>query len=158
MILLLSRGCCRYDNEVGLPQCSFQRVPVSVIASTIEQLHSCHIIMWLSLALKVIKHFEDRNILYCWIYMLRSKCSINKHGVQWQLNTSYRLTCTPGCIAAHFNWHGNCWRLWWAQPTKTKIGNYKFIFSAAMLLQRVLQWNIHSGGLLQFLSHSDRVY
>ena len=53
VILLLSRGCCRYDNEVGLPQCSFQIVPVSVIASTIERLHSCHIIMWLSLAVKV---------------------------------------------------------------------------------------------------------
>jgi len=29
-----------------------------------------------------------------------------EHSVQWQLNRSY--TCTPGPIAAQFNWHGNC--------------------------------------------------
>ena len=28
--------------------------------------------------------------------------------VQWQLNGSYSLTCTPGCVAAQFNQHGNC--------------------------------------------------
>jgi len=32
----------------------------------------------------------------------------NEHGVQWQLNRSYSLTCTPGYIAAQFNRHGNC--------------------------------------------------
>jgi len=31
-----------------------------------------------------------------------------EHGVQWQLNRSYCLTCTPGHVAAQFNWHGNC--------------------------------------------------
>jgi len=31
-----------------------------------------------------------------------------EHGVQWQLNRSNCLTCTPGRIAAQFNWHGNC--------------------------------------------------
>ena len=31
-----------------------------------------------------------------------------EHGVQWQLNRNYRLTCTPGHVAAQFNWHGNC--------------------------------------------------
>ena len=31
-----------------------------------------------------------------------------EHGVQWQLNRSYSLTCTPGHVAAQFNWHGNC--------------------------------------------------
>ena len=30
-----------------------------------------------------------------------------EHSVQWQLNRSYCLTCTPGHIAAQFNWHGN---------------------------------------------------
>ena len=31
-----------------------------------------------------------------------------EHGVQWQLKRSYCLTCTPGHVAAQFNWHGNC--------------------------------------------------
>ena len=31
-----------------------------------------------------------------------------EHGVQWQMNRSYCLTCTPGHVAAQFNWHGNC--------------------------------------------------
>jgi len=31
-----------------------------------------------------------------------------EHSVQWQLNRSYRLTCTPGHVAAQLNWHGNC--------------------------------------------------
>ena len=31
-----------------------------------------------------------------------------EHGVQWQLNRSYSLTCTPGHVAAQFNRHGNC--------------------------------------------------
>ena len=31
-----------------------------------------------------------------------------EHGVQWQLNTSYHLTCTSGRVAAQFNRHGNC--------------------------------------------------
>jgi len=31
-----------------------------------------------------------------------------EHGVQWQLNRSYCLTCTPGHVAAQFNRHGNC--------------------------------------------------
>ena len=31
-----------------------------------------------------------------------------EHGIQWQLNRSYRLTCTPGRVAAQFNRHGNC--------------------------------------------------
>jgi len=31
-----------------------------------------------------------------------------EHGVQWQLNSSYNLTCTPGPVATQFNWHGNC--------------------------------------------------
>jgi len=31
-----------------------------------------------------------------------------EHGVQWQLNGSYRLTCTPGHVAAQFNRYGNC--------------------------------------------------
>jgi len=30
-----------------------------------------------------------------------------EHGVQWQLNRSYCLICTPGCIAAQSNGHGN---------------------------------------------------
>ena len=30
-----------------------------------------------------------------------------EHGIQWQLNRSYRLTCTSGRVAAQFNWHGN---------------------------------------------------
>ena len=67
-------------------QCSFQTVPVSVTASTIQWLHSHHKIMWLSTSTK----------------------QKNKRGVQWQLNRSYCLTCTPGCIAAQFNRHGNC--------------------------------------------------
>ena len=28
-------------------------------------------------------------------------------GVQWQLNRSYSLSCTPGHVAAQFNRHGN---------------------------------------------------
>jgi len=32
-------------------------------------------------------------------------CSAKDHGVEWQLNRSYCLTCTPGHIAAQ---HGNC--------------------------------------------------
>ena len=35
-------------------------------------------------------------------------CKAKEHGVQWQLNRSYRLTCTSGCVAAQFNQHGNC--------------------------------------------------
>jgi len=31
-----------------------------------------------------------------------------EHGVQWQLNRSYCLTCTPGHEDAQFNRHGNC--------------------------------------------------
>ena len=31
-----------------------------------------------------------------------------EHGVQWQLNGSYRLTCTSSRVAAQFNQHGNC--------------------------------------------------
>ena len=31
-----------------------------------------------------------------------------EHGVQWQLNRSYSLTCTPSHVAAQFNQHGNC--------------------------------------------------
>jgi len=31
-----------------------------------------------------------------------------EHRVQWQLNRSYRLTCTLGRIAAQFDQHGNC--------------------------------------------------
>ena len=31
-----------------------------------------------------------------------------EHGVQWQLNRSNCFTCTPGHVAAQFNWHGNC--------------------------------------------------
>ena len=31
-----------------------------------------------------------------------------QHSVQWQLNSSYSRTCTPGPIAAQFIWHGNC--------------------------------------------------
>ena len=30
-----------------------------------------------------------------------------EHGVQWQVNRHYCLTCNPGHIAAQFNWHGN---------------------------------------------------
>ena len=30
-----------------------------------------------------------------------------EHGVQWQVNGHYCLTCSPGHIAAQFNWHGN---------------------------------------------------
>ena len=30
-----------------------------------------------------------------------------EHGVQWQLNRRCSLTCTPGHVAAQFNWHGN---------------------------------------------------
>ena len=31
-----------------------------------------------------------------------------EHGVQWQLNGNYCLTCTPGRVAARSNRHGNC--------------------------------------------------
>jgi len=31
-----------------------------------------------------------------------------EHGVQWQLNRSYHLTCTSCRVAAQFNQHGNC--------------------------------------------------
>jgi len=31
-----------------------------------------------------------------------------EHGIQWQLNRRYHLTCTSGHLAAQFNWHGNC--------------------------------------------------
>ena len=31
-----------------------------------------------------------------------------EHGIQWQLNRSYCLTCTLGHVAAQFDWHGNC--------------------------------------------------
>ena len=31
-----------------------------------------------------------------------------EHGIQWQLNRSYSLTCTPGPVAAQFIRHGNC--------------------------------------------------
>ena len=33
---------------------------------------------------------------------------VKEHGIQWQLNRSYSLTCTPGHVAAQFNWHGSC--------------------------------------------------
>ena len=35
-------------------------------------------------------------------------CKAKQHRVQWQLNRSYSLTCTPGHVAAQFNQHGNC--------------------------------------------------
>jgi len=35
-------------------------------------------------------------------------CMAKEHSVQWQLNRSYSLACTPGHIAAQFNRHGNC--------------------------------------------------
>ena len=31
-----------------------------------------------------------------------------EHGIQWQLNRSYRLTYSSGRVAAQFNRHGNC--------------------------------------------------
>jgi len=31
-----------------------------------------------------------------------------ERGIQWQLNRSYRLTCTSGRVAAQFNRYGNC--------------------------------------------------
>ena len=31
-----------------------------------------------------------------------------EHGVQWQLNGNYYLTCIPGRVAAQSNRHGNC--------------------------------------------------
>ena len=31
-----------------------------------------------------------------------------EHSIQWQLNRSYSLTCTPGNIAVQFTRHGNC--------------------------------------------------
>jgi len=31
-----------------------------------------------------------------------------EHSIQWQLNRSYSLTCTPGRVAAQFNQHGDC--------------------------------------------------
>ena len=31
-----------------------------------------------------------------------------EHGVQWQLNGNYCLTCIPGRVAARSNRHGNC--------------------------------------------------
>ena len=31
-----------------------------------------------------------------------------EHGIQWQLNRSYSLTCTTGHVVAQFNQHGNC--------------------------------------------------
>ena len=33
---------------------------------------------------------------------------LKEHWVQWQLNRSCSLTCTPGHVAAQFSWHGNC--------------------------------------------------
>ena len=35
-------------------------------------------------------------------------CKAKEHGIQRQLNGSYRLTCTSGRVAAQFNQHGNC--------------------------------------------------
>ena len=45
-----------------------------------------------------------------WLLIVYSKLESGskEHGVQWQLNRSYNLTCTPGHIAAQFNWQGNC--------------------------------------------------
>ena len=34
-------------------------------------------------------------------------CQAKEHGIQWQLNRSYCLTCTPGHVAAQFDHHGN---------------------------------------------------
>jgi len=41
-------------------------------------------------------------------HMTNYFCMAEEHSVQWQLNRSYSLTCTPGHVAAQFNWHGNC--------------------------------------------------
>ena len=41
-------------------------------------------------------------------HMTNYFCKAKEHGVQWQLNRSYRLTCTSGRVAAQFNRHGNC--------------------------------------------------
>jgi len=41
-------------------------------------------------------------------YFRMAKDRAKEHGVQWQLNRSYCLTCTPSHVAAQFNWHGNC--------------------------------------------------
>ena len=35
-------------------------------------------------------------------------CKAKEHGIQWQLNRSYRLTCTSDRVSAQFNQHGNC--------------------------------------------------
>ena len=39
-------------------------------------------------------------------YFCKAKADV--YGVQWQLNGSYCLSCTPGCVAAQSNGHGNC--------------------------------------------------
>ena len=31
-----------------------------------------------------------------------------EYRIQWQLNRSYHFTCTPDCIVAQFDQHGNC--------------------------------------------------
>ena len=41
-------------------------------------------------------------------HMTKYFASQKNNGVQWQLNRSCHLTCTPGCVAAQFNRHGNC--------------------------------------------------
>ena len=41
-------------------------------------------------------------------HVTRYFCKAKESGVQWQLNRSYSLTCTPGHVAAQFSRHGNC--------------------------------------------------
>ena len=64
------------------------------------QLHALiyHFVLWShrSAALTSQNHMTN--------YFRKAK----EYGVQWQLNRSYHLTCTPGHVAAQFNWHGNC--------------------------------------------------
>ena len=57
---------------------------------------------------KVVLSYHRAAALMSQNHMTNYFHKAKEHGVQWQLNRSYRLTCTSSCIAAQFNRHGNC--------------------------------------------------
>jgi len=58
----------------------------------------------------ILSHIHRAAALTTQNHMTNYFRKAKEHGVQWQLNRSYCLTCTPGHVAAQFNWHhsGNC--------------------------------------------------
>jgi len=78
-------------------------------------------------------------------HMTKYFCEAKEHGVQWQLNRSYSLTCTPGHVAAQFNWHGNCTTGAEVLPSCLRSWDHCRTYHFLCLAVLRIEWNIVEG-------------